>query len=205
MKVCKGCGVPKELSEFGNEPRTKDGKKGKCLLCAKAYSAKWYQNNKETVIAKVAKRYYSTPVPVRQAIRRTRYESNREHELAAMKRYKDNLPEVIRKRGTIQPAKTKEAHKVYKQYWRRANKDKVNYSTAKRRAAKLKAMPAWADDWKIQQYYILAAKLTERYGEQFHVDHIIPLNGVRVSGLHVQGNLQIITQKENLMKYNKFS
>jgi len=73
----------------------------------------------------------------------------------------------------------------------------VNASSAKRRAAKLNRTPSWADLEKIKEVY---ANCPEGY----HVDHIIPLQGKTVSGLHVETNLQYLTAEENLKKGNKF-
>ncbi len=70
-----------------------------------------------------------------------------------------------------------------------------------RRAAKKNRVPAWlteADMEKMHQLYQLAQCLGG------HVDHIIPLQGKLVSGLHVPSNLQILTQGENCSKRNKF-
>lgn len=81
--------------------------------------------------------------------------------------------------------------------WVLANPGKANAITAKRRSAKLKRTPNWSEYEAIKQFYINCPS-----GHQ--VDHIIPLQGELVSGLHVLGNLQYLTATENARKKNKF-
>ena len=80
-------------------------------------------------------------------------------------------------------------------------------SAAKRRAVKLLRTPSWLseyDIWLIEEIYVLAALRTKLTGVVWHVDHIVPLQGGFVSGLHIPINLQVITAKENMYKSNKF-
>ena len=98
----------------------------------------------------------------------------------------------------------KDAFRVAQSRWQKNNKDKGNAKQAKRRATKLQATPQWADLGKIQEVYKEAQRLTELLGIEMHVDHIVPLQGTLVSGLHVETNLQILTAVENLRKSNKF-
>jgi len=76
--------------------------------------------------------------------------------------------------------------------------------TAKRRAIKLKASPLWADDIKIKQIYLERINKEFKTGGKYHVDHIIPLQGKNVCGLHIENNLQILPASENIKKSNKF-
>jgi len=80
-------------------------------------------------------------------------------------------------------------------------------NAAKRRAIKMQRTPSWLtidDHWIIKQAYELAALRTKMLGFVWHVDHIVPLQGNFVSGLHVPWNLQVIPAVENIAKHNKF-
>ncbi|MBN8884175.1 MAG: HNH endonuclease [Rudaea sp.] len=83
-------------------------------------------------------------------------------------------------------------------------KEKAKPRNAKRRAAKLNRCVAWADKDAIAAIYRKAASLTSRTGIPHEVDHIIPLQGKLVSGLHVETNLRVVTQRENRAKWNLF-
>ena len=86
--------------------------------------------------------------------------------------------------------------------YKKANPDRCNAHTAKRRAAKLQRTPAWADHELIALFYAEAQALTELTGIPHEVDHIVPLQGETVSGLHVATNLQVITAAANRSKGN---
>ena len=80
-------------------------------------------------------------------------------------------------------------------------------NTVKRRLAKLHRTPFWLtteDHWMIEQAYELAAVRAKLFGFSWHVDHVIPLQGKFVSGLHTPYNLQVIPGVENVRKSNTF-
>lgn len=90
--------------------------------------------------------------------------------------------------------------------WSRNNRDKVNALSAKYRAVKLLATPNWLTTTHLKQmefYYLISNLLEKLNNTKYHVDHIVPLQGKTVSGLHVPWNLQILTETENLKKSNK--
>lgn len=76
--------------------------------------------------------------------------------------------------------------------------------TKKYKVSKRAATPVWADMEKIASIYRIAAELTERTGTPYHVDHIVPINGRLVCGLHCEANLQILEGSENARKRNAF-
>jgi len=70
---------------------------------------------------------------------------------------------------------------------------------AARRAQKIQATPKWYNSKEVTVVYKEARAL----GKGYHVDHIVPLNGELVCGLHCKDNLQILTAVDNLKKSNK--
>lgn len=87
--------------------------------------------------------------------------------------------------------------------WSKANRDRRNATVAKRNAAKYCASVAWADQDSIRAIYAEAARLTDATGIRHEVDHIYPLQGDTVCGLHCEANLQILTKEENIRKKNR--
>ena len=85
-------------------------------------------------------------------------------------------------------------------------KAKKTSREAERRARKNWATPDWLSDSQkseIRDLYWLCADICLTTGEPYHVDHIIPLKGKNVCGLHVPWNLQILPADMNLIKSNK--
>jgi len=98
----------------------------------------------------------------------------------------------------------KEQHLANSKAWYEANKHRKLETTTAREKRCILATPTWADRELIKELYALAQKLTEQTGIPHEVDHVIPLQGETVSGLHVPDNLQVITQEENRRKSNKY-
>jgi hypothetical protein len=87
--------------------------------------------------------------------------------------------------------------------WAKQNKHIVNALIAKRIAAKKQSTPRWANQDAIREVYRAAAERTEQTGVRHEVDHIYPLQGKRVCGLHCEANLRVMTKTENIRKSNR--
>lgn len=91
--------------------------------------------------------------------------------------------------------------------WQKENKDKANIHKRHNEIRRSKRIPRWLSLQELQDIealYKKAKDMSKVSGIEYHVDHIIPLNGKYVSGLHVLSNLQIISKEDNLSKSNKF-
>jgi hypothetical protein len=95
-----------------------------------------------------------------------------------------------------------------KEYWAKPeNAGKKKAKRAKNRAKKELRIPAWLskdDIWMIKEAYDLATERTKLFGFRWDVDHIIPMKGKLISGLHVPTNLQVIPHTTNVRKSNKY-
>jgi hypothetical protein len=187
--------VPETPCARGHLLRATSG--GSCIACRRSAEKTRYYKAPEKTKIRTTKKYRANADAIR-ARRRAAYTVNREEEKA-----------VARVRSAEWRLKNphhvgaKEAKGRYKL----ANPGKVNADTAKRRIAKMHRTPAWltVDDlWVIEQAYELAALRTKLFGFSWHVDHILPLQGKKVSGLHVPNNLQVIPWVDNVRKANRF-
>lgn len=98
-----------------------------------------------------------------------------------------------------------EQHNATNRKWFANNKNKRAAYEGKRRAMQLQRTPKWDPHAHlIVAKYQLAAMLSKASGTPHHVDHIIPLQGRKVSGLHVFSNLRVIPGSDNVKKSNKF-
>lgn len=121
------------------------------------------------------------------------------------KNYQNNLLNRRNQQSTYYVINAKKILKQ-KEIYRLNNMPKIIARNVKRYAAKLQRTPRWLTRehlGEIEQFYSRASMDTKKLGIKFEVDHIIPLQGKNVSGLHVPWNLQILTEIANIKKGNK--
>ena len=165
----------------------------------------YYEKNKEKLINR-AKAYREANKEKIKAFNKAHYKANKEKEKARSKAWYEANKERRNAQTKAYYEANKEKHSNLMKAWEEANKDKRNAIDAKRKASKLQRTPSWLtkeDFAKIEEFYKEAQKLREETGEEYHVDHIIPLQGKNISGLHVPNNLQILRARDNLIKGNK--
>jgi hypothetical protein len=142
-------------------------------------------------------------VECRRILCRSWRERNKDRERDTSKAWRDANAERLRARarGRYHSGSSK---KITDRAWKRRNKAKLAALQRARDAAKLQRTPAWADKAAIRWFYELASYMTAATGIQHQVDHLVPLQGRNVCGLHVQNNLRVVTAEENARKKNKW-
>jgi hypothetical protein len=108
-----------------------------------------------------------------------------------------------RRKRYEQSEQGKAANKRYEQSEK--GRSTLNRIAQERRAAKLNATPAWYNRNKVNEIFKKSTRKTNQTGKAHTVDHIVPLQGKTVCGLHVQGNLRVILETTNLKKFNQFT
>jgi hypothetical protein len=129
--------------------------------------------------------------------------ANRERLDAASIIWRKSNPDKIL--ASVKRTREKHRDKILERdrQWRQRNKHKVNAKKSRREAAKLRAIPKWADLKAIEAIYALAQKISKETGIPHHVDHIYPLMSKVMCGLHVETNLEVIPAAENISKGNR--
>jgi hypothetical protein len=134
------------------------------------------------------------------------YERNKELTKERARAWHLANPEKVSEKNIKHKNKNKDRLIEYNKQWFANNKDKRASYEGKRRSAQLQRTPVWdSDAHLIIAKYQLAAMLTQASGTPYHVDHIIPLQGKNVSGLHVFSNLRVIPGAENVKKSNSYT
>lgn len=122
---------------------------------------------------------------------------------AAKQSYYARNKETVKARAQARPLEEKTRHKLAH---KKENPDYYKELTNARRRRFRQATPKWLtpeQKLEIRLKYRLAIELSRRLGVPHAVDHIIPLQGEEVCGLHVPWNMEVITQEQNLKKSNK--
>jgi len=172
-------------------------------LYNKEYHQKYRADNKERIAAR----------------KKAEYEANKKRVLAKRKVYYEQNKEEVKARVLVYQVENKGKRNAYAERYREANRERINLNIRKwsknnlhkrrgtnaaRYAVQIKRMPLWFEKDTVTNIYAIAKLQTELTGIPHQVDHIVPLQGKTVSGLHCYDNLQIITASENQAKGNRW-
>jgi hypothetical protein len=159
-----------------------------CMACARERRIAYVKRNPEQTLA-AGRAWYSANKEKADATRSAWREFHHEKWKADIRRYQAENADHLRERAAE---------------WRRRNPDMRAATSSRRRALKISATPAWANDFYINEAYHLAKIRAQVCGGTWHVDHIVPLNSPLVCGLHCEANLQVIPGRINLSKANRY-
>jgi hypothetical protein len=175
MKTCGGCSKILSLDNFHKRVLASGtvSYQSRCKECHKEYLRSWRK-----------KKWKNDEVW-------------REGQKLKAKSYRKSNPDFVAKIR-------KRARRTSKKHYFE-NKSSYVAKDALRRAKKLKATPDWLTEEQrefISNLYKFRSNISGVVGREYHVDHIVPLQGRNVCGLHVPWNLRVIPAEQNLSKGN---
>jgi hypothetical protein len=191
---------------------------------AKALGLKFYRTEKPCKHGHLADRYTkSAQCTECLAIQSIAWRlENPEKHSASMRKWIENNRELHATRVKRWQTANKDKVRADAKAWTTANPDKVKAKSLRHIkkhpeaytargvlsvARRAKRVPKWLtsdDRWLMREAYFLSKLRTKMFGFVWEVDHIIPLRGALVSGLHVPTNLQVIPKRDNRLKHNSF-
>ena len=159
------------------------------------YAREYYRNNKDEILTNIKSLPEEKKDKRRKAMKKWR-DKNKERLSDYNARYReDNKERLGEYRDSV-----KESRKIYFKEYYRDNPHIRRQIKARYRARKVNATPNWLDE----KHFNEMKEIYKNCPDGFHVDHIIPLQGEDVCGLHVPWNLQHLTAEENLRKGNRY-
>jgi len=158
-----------------------------------------YEKNKKIRLEQAKEYYRNNSENIKSRTKAHRQKFGTQRKPGSLERWRSKNSDKIRAYSKKYNEKYPERRKKTCTEWNKRNKQYRAFMTAKRHAAKLQRTPKWLTKEQID-------KIKEIYKNcplGYDVDHIYPLQGELVSGLHVLENLQYLPSAENRSKSNK--
>lgn len=202
MKIA-ACSVCSEEVELKRVSATSNSYHSWCIACHNVKKKAYYDANRDKMNA-LTKQWREVNKPAVKIYNKQYYKNNSDKIKLSTKHYRetniDKLKEYFKKHRETNACKIKQ----YYRKWRKVNLAQYSAYQKTRRRRCRQATPPWANPEAIRQIYLRAQQISKETGIQHHVDHIIPLKGKLVSGLHVESNLAILVGTENIRKSNQY-
>jgi hypothetical protein len=201
MKNCKKCNNILDLINFRLDNKYKDGLFCWCKFCEKKYQILNKEKHKLSV-----KKYAKNNLEKRKNSKKKLQEKYKNLKKPHILTKKCSKCKIVKNSVDFTNQKTnkdglnyycRECCKNHKRSYYLKNKQKVLSLSRTLHLNRKKRTPKWANLKTIYEFY-------KNRPIGYHVDHIIPLNGENVCGLHVENNLQYLPINENLAKSNKW-
>jgi hypothetical protein len=206
LKQCSKCGQLKPVTEYRKAARGKNGLRADCKCCHLISKKREFIKDgfKKCGICCEIKELQCFPVRKDAKDGRRGYCQNCLKSKNFEYSIKNKNRNYLNKKKWLENNPQKAAFS--RSNWSKKNRPKLNMRDSKRRVNELKATLSWLtaiQKVQIQEMYDVALAKTIQTGIIHEVDHIHPLKGENVCGLHVPWNLQVLTRYENRSKGNK--
>jgi hypothetical protein len=229
-KICSTCKEEKSISDFHSYFDNRKGKaylKGKCKLCENAKEKERYNSNEKARLLKLAnqavKRSTDEFKKNLSAYHKVYNRLNAEKISLQKKEYRNNPDVIAREKQRLADDYKKRRDEIIENrrlyyinnpdkkqdhvdYLKNHYVENVSYYTEKcerRRTRVRRVKPVWYDSKPIIELRKEAKRLTLETGILHEIDHIFPVQGKLVTGLHCIANMQILTKIDNIKKGNK--
>jgi hypothetical protein len=207
-QVCKRCNLAKAAEAFptrhwGPATNRRSGPRKVCYDCQRVLDHERYHVPASKKRAS-RKAYYAANREASRAYGAAYYAANRDKWLNSETGWRNSKAARAYDTAYEQRPEVREAARARGKAWRTENKARLVVKTRKRQAHVARATPPWADPVAILAIYQQAERQTKETGERHEVDHVIPLQGKNVCGLHVETNLRVIPAALNRSKGHKF-
>lgn len=210
-KTCTKCGYTGAIETFSKDASKASGYGSLCKPCSAEKRRQYHQKNKNDPEYKARYQERNSAYREENKERSAEYTkswvaANKERVKAIKAKSKAKLREETNRKLREKSAATPGWQNDRAVRWRKNNPDKARAALQKRRKAVVQATPVWfgeLDNFVFAEANKLAVLRERVTGVKWHVDHVLPLRGKRVCGLHTWSNVAVIPALENIRKGNR--